>query len=181
MDTSTITGLFTLSGAVAGGLLGMAGKTISDFMQAQRDREGRREQQRSDFQRWQREQVVLLMTNSAKAATLFTAKAVGKDRVTRQSDAGIQETSAELQGSLIALATVYPDTDSDEYQEFSKYLDEALWSAVPDDDPVWHIRQLLVKLGTRFGPSSFPSVVDESKPGRPSSQGGAVGTALTMI
>jgi hypothetical protein len=159
MDTSTITGLLTLGGTIAGGFLGVAGKTISDLMQTKRDREGRREQQRSDFQRWQREQVVLLMTNSAKTASLFTAKAIGKDRVTRQSDVEIQQTSAELQGWLIALASVYPDTGSKEYKQFSEYIDQALWTAVPDDEPVWHIRQLLVRLAMSFGPGSFPSVV----------------------
>jgi hypothetical protein len=158
MDASTVTGLFTLSGAVAGGLAGVAGKAISDLIQARRDRESRREQQRSDFQRWQREQVVLLMTNSAKTATLYTAKAIGKSMIERQNDPGIQQTSAELQGWLIALASVYPDTGSDEYREFSEYIDRALWKAVPDDEPIWKIRQLLVKLAMRFGPSSFPSV-----------------------
>ena len=46
MDASTITGLFTLSGAVVGGLAGVAGKAFADLIQARRDRETRREQQR---------------------------------------------------------------------------------------------------------------------------------------
>jgi hypothetical protein len=100
------------------------------------------------------------MTNSAKTATLYTAKSIGKDRVARQNDPGIQQTSAELQGWLIALASVYPDTGSDEYRQFSEHVDQALWNAVPDDEPVWKIRQLLVKLAMRFGPTSFPSMTN---------------------
>jgi hypothetical protein len=145
-------------GTLAGGLLGVTGKAIADFMQAQRERETRRERQRSDFQRWQREQFVLLMTNSAKAANLYVSKVVGRDIVAAQNDPDIRQASAELQGSLIALAVVYPDTASDDYQEFCKNLDQAMWKAVPDIEPVWKIRQLLIKLATRFGQNSFPSI-----------------------
>ncbi len=99
------------------------------------------------------------MTNSAKAANLYMAKVIGKDMAIRQSDPDIRQTSAELQGWLVALASVYPDTTSDEYKQFFAYMDQALWSAVPKDEPVWEIRKLLIKLAMRFGPSSFPPAV----------------------
>jgi hypothetical protein len=159
MDASTITGLLTLSGALAGGILGVAGKVIADVAQAKRDREIRREQRQSDFQRWQREQVLLLLTNSAKSTNLYATKAIGRDIVTIQNDRDAQQVSAELQGWLVALAAVYPDTKSTEYRQFTEKLDEALWKAVPDIDPVWKIRQLLVKLATRFGEGHLPGGV----------------------
>ena len=89
------------------------------------------------------------------------AKVIGKDMATRQNDPDIRQTSAELQGWLIALASVYPDTTSEEYRQFSVYMDQALWNAVPDDNPVWEIRKLLIKLAMRFGPSSFPLPVSK--------------------
>jgi hypothetical protein len=151
MDAATVTGLLTLGGTFMGGLLGVVGKIAADMVQVKRDREVRLEQRQSEFQRWQREQVLLLLTNSAKSATLYTTKAIGRDTISVQNDPDSRQASAELQGWLIALAAVYPDTVSDEYRQFAERLDEALWKAVPDIDPVWKIRQLLVKLATRFG------------------------------
>jgi hypothetical protein len=151
MDTSVATGLFTLGGTLAGGLAGVAGKTLADFMQARREREARQEQRRAEFQRWQREQVLALMTNSAKAANLYVSKRVGKRTVEEaQDDPVMQQASADLQGWLVALATVYPDTGNEDYRAFTEYLDKSQWQAVPETDPVWEIRKLLVKLGTRF-------------------------------
>ncbi|MCW3477483.1 hypothetical protein [Limobrevibacterium gyesilva] len=160
MDTSTVTGLFTLGGVVAGGLFGVIAKIIADVNQTNRDRETRREQQRSDFQRWQREQFMLLMINCAKSANLYVSKRIadGGDDVAAQNDPDIRQASAELQGWLIALAIVCPDAASDDYRRLCENLDKAMWQAVPKIQPVWEIRQLLVKLAARFSESSFPSI-----------------------
>jgi hypothetical protein len=88
--------------------------------QAKRDREIRREQGRLDFQRWQREQAVLLLTNSAKSTNLYTTKAIGREIAAIQSDPDARQASAELQGWLIALAAVYPDAATDEFREFTE-------------------------------------------------------------
>src|SRR6516162_7059249 len=117
MDAATITGLLTLCGTLAGGAVGVAGKAISDATQAKRDRESRREQRRSDFQRWQREQAVLLLTNSAKSTNLYTTKAIGREIAAIQSDPDARQASAELQGWLIALSAVYPDASFYEFRE----------------------------------------------------------------
>jgi hypothetical protein len=42
-----------------------------------------------------------------------------------------------------------------EYRAFAENLDLALWQAVPGIDPVWKIRQLLVKLAMRFAQGSL--------------------------
>lgn len=160
MDVATITGPLTLCGTLAGGVVGVAGKAISDVTQAKRDRESRREQRLSEFQRWQREQVVLLLTNSAKSTNLYTTKAIGRDIAVIQNDPDARRACAELQGWLIALAAVYPYTKSDEYRQFTEKLDEAMWKAVPDIDPVWKIRQLLVKLPSKFGESDLRDEID---------------------
>ena len=161
MDAAAMTGLFTLGGTITGGLFGVIGKIATDYFQAKRDYEVRHEQQRSEFRRWQREQVILLMTNSARAASFYTAKAIGKDQNTRDNNPEIQQASAELQGWLIALASVYPDTSSDEYRQFVEYVDQALWRAVPADEPVWEIRKLLVKLSMRLGIKLLPPEISE--------------------
>src|SRR5215469_16338866 len=85
-------------GTLAGRAVGVAGKVISYATQAKRDRESRREQRRSDFQLWQREQVLLLLTNSAKSMNLYTTKAIGRDIVAIQNDPDARAASAELQG-----------------------------------------------------------------------------------
>jgi len=165
MDAATITGLLTLCGTLAGGAVGVAGKAISDATQAKRDRETRREQRQSDFQRWQREQVLLLLTNSAKSTNLYTTKAIGRDIVAIQNDPDARAASAELQGWLIALAAVYPYPKSEEYRQFTEKLDEAMWKAVPDIDPVWKIRQLLIKLASKFGEGDLRAESDHAGAG----------------
>jgi hypothetical protein len=160
MDGQTITGLFTRGGTAVGGIFGVAGKSISDLMQAKRDRKTRREQQRSEFQRWQREQVIIAIGKSAESANLYLTKIFGKDIHTAHTDEVIQDASAKLQSNLLSLIAIFPDSDSPIYKEFCEFLDEAMWTAAPKVDPVWKMRQLLIKLSVHFGQNSFPSLVD---------------------
>ena len=108
MDASAITGLFTLGGAFVGVIGGGVLKIVGDSIHAKRDREVKSEQRRDEFQRRQREQVLLMMINGAKTASLYTAKAIGKNQDARDADPDVRHTAADLQGWLIALATVYP-------------------------------------------------------------------------
>jgi len=163
MDGQTITGLFTLFGTVAGGIFGVAGKSLSDLMQAKRDREMRREQQQAEFQKWQREQVIVAIGKSAECANLYLTKIFDKDIHTAHNDQAVQEASAKLQSNLLSLVAVFPNSESQTYKEFCKFLDESMWTAVPSLDPVWKMRQLLIELSIHFGQNSFPSLGDAER------------------
>src|SRR4051794_29097292 len=127
MDTSAVTGLFTLGGLVTGGLFGVITQILIHGMQTKRDRETRHDQQRSGHQRWQREQFMLLMTICAKSANLYVSKRIasGDDDVTAQNNPDLRQAAAELQGWLIALAIVCTHAASDDYRSFCENLDKA--------------------------------------------------------
>jgi hypothetical protein len=145
-----------LLGTITGAILGFFSKFVSDFMSLRKERETREDQRKAEFAKWQREQLQLSLSNTVKSLNLYITKAIRKkSSEERQDDPELQQASAETQSWLVSLLAVYPEKSSKEYAELTAGVDRAMWKAVPDVGDVWDIRQLIVKLATRFGTTSF--------------------------
>ena len=152
----------TLLGTVVGGAIGVAGKALSDLISLRKDREAMQYQRRSEQEKWQREQMVTRLSESAKLLNLYITKSLGRSLEQRQNDPDIQEASAEAERALVALVLVYPDKSNEHYEALVTQIDKSMWKAVPEIDDVWPIRQLIVKLAVKLGSESFVGSVKKT-------------------
>lgn len=145
-----------LLGTVMGAVLGIFGKVVSDWMSLRKERETREDQRKTEFAKWQREQLQLSLSSAMKSLSLYIPKAIQKETIeARQNDPELQQVSAEAQSWLVSLVAVYPEKSAKEYTELVNGVDRGMWKAVPDVGDVWDIRKLIVKLATRFGTTGF--------------------------
>ena len=54
-------------GTVVGGVIGIGGKTLSDWLAVYKNREAREHQRKVEFQKWQREQLQVCVSASTRA------------------------------------------------------------------------------------------------------------------
>jgi hypothetical protein len=145
-----------LLGTVLGAVLGFFGKVVSDWMSLRKERETREDQRKAESAKWQQEQLQHSLSSAIKSLNLYITKAINKPTIEeRQKDPELQQASAEAQSWLVSLLAVYPEKSAKEYAELVNGVDRPMWKAVPDVGDVWDIRQLIVKLATRFGTTWF--------------------------
>jgi len=150
-----------LAGTIVGGVVGVAGKAFSDWLGVHKDREAREHQRKVDFEKWQREQLLVCVTASMRVVNLYIARAVsfnlfGDDVVPLQNDPDIRAASAEVQAQLTAIVFLYPDKSCEEFRLLYAKVDEAMWQAVPIVKQLWPVRQLILSLAAKFRYDAFP-------------------------
>lgn len=143
--------LLTLFGTIAGGVIGIAGKSLSDWLSVKKEREARRDQFRAEAEKWQRDRIASSLTQSVKLLNIYITLSIGKRLEDVQADSACRESSAEAQRALVEVIMVYPNKSAGEYSELVNSVDKAMWKAVPDVDTAWNIRQLIVRLAARIG------------------------------
>ena len=150
-----------LGGTVVGGVIGIAGKTLSDWLAVYKDREAREHQRNVEFQKWQREQLQVCVSASMRAINLYIAKAVtfkdsGNDVAPLQNDAEIRTMSSEVQTQLTNIVLLYPDRAGEEFDRLFSQVDETMWQAVPMVKQLWPVRQQILRLARQFRYEAFP-------------------------
>lgn len=154
-------GWIALAGTIAGGVIGVAGKTLSDLFTVRKDRETREHQRKVDAEKWQREQLLNFFISATRAVNLYINSAIlfpnsGNDVVPLQNDPGIRQASADLQAQLTAIVLLHPaESQGAEFRQFLTNVDAAMWKSVPTVNEVWPVRQLLLLLAAKFRPAAI--------------------------
>jgi hypothetical protein len=142
----------TLLGAIVGATTGVVGNIVTSWYSLRRDREARQDQSFEEANKWQRDQVASMLSESMKRVSIYITMALDRKLEQLQSDPSSRDANAELQRVLVGLIMAYPNKRSPEYLELVKAVDQSLWKGVPQVSDVWPLRQLIVKLATNIGP-----------------------------
>jgi hypothetical protein len=155
MPLDTATG--TLLGAIVGAATSIIANLLTSWFTLRKDRETRQDQRLAEAEKWEREQVALMLGESMKRVSLYTTIALNKSIEQLQDDPASRGANAELQQALVGLVMAYPNKSDQDYAELVKRVDQGLWKGVPSATDVWPVRQLLVKLAAGITVRSLQS------------------------
>ena len=142
----------TLLGAIVGATTGVLGNILTSWYSLRRDRESRQDQSVEEANKWQRDQVAFMLSESMKRVSLYTTIALERNLEQLQGDPAARDANAELQRVLVGLIMAYPNKGSSDYLQLVTTVDHGLWKGMPQASDVWPIRQLIVKLAANIAP-----------------------------
>jgi hypothetical protein len=149
INTAVIAFLGTLVGAVAS----FAGTAVSNWFMLRKERESRRDQQRSEFEKWRRELLQNTLLSAASQIDLYVTRWLPhqKDLGRAQNDPELVRLSSEVKRNILALLMVFPEKSVPEYIQLGDHARKANYTAIVLEDEAWAIRQLLISLATKYG------------------------------
>lgn len=149
MNPAVIGFLGTLVGAVAS----FAGMAVSNWFMLRKERESRRDQQRSEFEKWRRELLQSTLLSAASQIDLYVTRWLPhqKNLGRAQNDLELVKLSAEVKKSVLALLMVFPEKSLAEYVQLGDHAQKANHTAIVLEDEAWAMRQLLISLAIKYG------------------------------
>ena len=91
------------------------GNILTSWYSLRRGRESRQDQSVEEANKWQRDQVAFMLSESTKRVSLYTAIALERSLEQLQGDPAARDANAELQRVLVGLIMAYPNKSSSDY------------------------------------------------------------------
>jgi hypothetical protein len=159
-------------GALIGAIASFAGTAYSNWISLQREREGRKEQSRTELERWHREQLQASLLDATSKLDLYIVTFLRHphDLAGAQNDQELVTLNAEVKKWLVTVLLHYPNKGLPEYSELLQRTHRANWTAIMIEEHAWAIRQLLIDLAVRFESESIRAAGKPLLPARDDAQ-----------